>query len=341
MEEKKKILLIGGTGTISSSITRMLAKEDGIETIVLNRGNKETPAGVTQVICDANDTEALKAAVADDTYAAVVDFIVYTKEQAEKRVEIFKGKVAHYIFISTVCVFDREDKVWLNENSPMDNPNSAYGRSKTACEKVYMDAYENDHFPVTIVRPSQTYGYDRIPLSVKGKTCWSVVSRILNDKPVIVHGDGKSLWHMMHTYDFAYNFLQLIGNEEAIGESVNMVNPAVVTWDMIYAELGRQLGKEPRIIHIASDTLAKSTKYNNTEAFLGDKQYSSMYSKRNISEFIPDFRCMIGLQKGIEMYLQYMDEHPELKKEDEDYDVWCDKATRDYRAFMKIFGERY
>ena len=339
--DDKKILLIGGTGTISSSITKMLAKEEGIETIVLNRGHKEIPEGVTQVICDANDEEALKEAAGDNTYAAVVDFIVYTEEQARKRVELFKGKTGHYIFISTVCALDHEDKIWLNENSETGNRYSEYGQNKAACEKVYMEAYENDGFPVTIVRPSQTYGYDRIPLSVKGKTCWSVVSRILNDKPVIVHGDGKSIWHMMHTYDFAYNFLQLIGNPDAIGQSVNLVNPAVVTWDMIYAELGRQLGKTPKIIHIASDTLARSSKYNNTAAFLGDKQYSNMYAKRAVSELIPDFKCLIGLQKGIEMYLKYMDEHPELKIEDEDYDAWCDHATRDYRAFMKIFGERY
>ncbi len=339
--ESKKILLIGGTGTISSSITKMLAKDEEIETVVLNRGHKEIPEGAKQIVCDANDTEALMEAVKDEEYAAVLDFIVYTPEQAKQRIDVFKGKTAQYVFISTVVALNHEDTLWLNENSAQGNEYSAYGRSKQACEEVFMEAYEKDGFPVTIVRPSQTYGYDRVPLSVKGKTCWSVVSRILNEKPVIVHGDGKAIWHMMHTYDFAYNFVQLIGNEETIGQSVNLVNPAVVTWDMIYNELARQLGREAKIIHIASDTLARSSKYNLKESIVGDKQYSNMYSKRNISEYIPDFKCLINMQKGIEMYLKYMDENPELKVEDPEFDTWCDKATRDYRAFMKIFGERY
>jgi nucleoside-diphosphate-sugar epimerase len=337
----KKVLLIGGTGTISSSVTRMLAKDPGYSVTVMNRGHKSLPDHVRQIICDVSNPDNIRSAIGNETYDAIADFIVYTPQQAQERVNLFKDRTVQYLFISTVVVFNHENEVWMDENSPQGNAYSQYGRDKQACEKIYMDAYHEYGFPVTIVRPSQTYGYDRIPLSIKGNTCFSTVSRILKEKPVIVHGDGKSLWHMMHTFDFAYDFIQLIGNPEAIGKSVNLVNPDTVTWDMIYRELGKQLHHPVHIIHIASDTLACSSKYKNAETFLGDKQYSNLYMTSALKELIPDFRCHVDLQQGIAYYISYMREHNELQIPDPEFDTWCDMVIRDYLSFMSEFGKKY
>ena len=334
----KKILLVGGTGTISTAVMQKLSENADNQVVVLNRGSKEVPSYVRQSVCDVNEEGALARAIGDEKFDAVVDFLVYDAAAAKQRMEVFADKCSQYFFISTVVTFDHEDKVWLNENSVQGNKYSRYGKNKWEAEEAFR---ANDSFPWVIVRPSQTYSGNRIPLSVKGNSCWSVVNRIANHKSVIVHGDGKSIWHMMHARDFAYNFVQMIGNPAAVHQSVNLVNPAIVTWDMIYNEIGRQLGTEVRFCHIASDTLACAGKYNNIEVLLGDKQYSNMYAKKNLTDLIPDFRCEIGLKEGIEMYLSYMEAHPEEKVEDLEYDAWCDSVIRDYHAFMKIFSERH
>jgi nucleoside-diphosphate-sugar epimerase len=338
--ETKKILLIGGTGTISSSVMQLLSKDVSNEVTVLNRGTKEVPANVKQIICDVKEPGALERETAGDKYDAIVDFLVYDANTASQRVRIFNGRTKQYFFISTVVTFNHENTVWLNENSEQKNRFSRYGQNKQAAEDVFRHAMATG-FPAVIVRPSQTYSMDRIPLSVKGKNCWSTVSRIMNGKSVIVHGDGKAIWHMMHADDFAYNFVQMIGNPQANGQTVNIVNPAIVTWDMIYQEIASQLGKKLRICHIASDTLACTSKYDHIETLLGDKQFSNMYSKYQMTQLIPDFRCEITLQTGVQKYFAYMAQHPECKIEDPEYDAWCDSLIKDYRAFMKIISTKY
>lgn len=337
---KLKVLLIGGTGTISSAVMEKLADRPDMDVTVLNRGRKEIRSDVHQIVADLSEKGALERAVNGLYFDVVVDFLIYTEEQAEERIKVLSGACQQFIFISTVVTFNHENTFWLNENSEQKNRYSRYGQNKTAAEVLFRRAAANS-FPITIVRPSQTYGYDRIPLSVKGRTCWSVISRILHGKPVIVHGDGKGIWHMMHTEDFAANFVQLVGNKEAIGHSINLVNPSTVTWDMIYHEIGSQLNKKVKIVHIASDTLACSGKYNNLETILGDKQYSNDYSKLELEQLIPDFSCSITMRKGIEMYISYMRSHPELQIEDDEFDAWCDEVTKSYEAYMKMFSEKY
>lgn len=335
----RKILLIGGTGTISSSITNLLAKDPEIDLYVLNRGHKEVPSTVHQIVCDANDENAMTEALADHTFDSIADFVVYTPEEAEERVRVLNGKCQQYIFISTVTSFDHEDTVWLNEESSQNNSYSKYGQAKAECERIFHRA-ELTGFPLTIVRPSQTYGYDRIPLSVKGKTCWSVVSRIVRGKPVLIHGDGKTIWHMMHTFDFAYNFVQLI-TPSMVGKSINLVNPACVTWDMIYEEIGNQLNKQVKIVHLPTDLLSLSRTYPLQETIMGDKQYGNLYAKGEIEENIPDFACMIQYKKGITMYLDYVKSHPELQIADGEFDMWCDSVINDYVLFAKSFREKH
>lgn len=334
MTSHTKILLIGGTGTISTPICEYLSQDPFVDLYVLNRGHKPLPKGATQIICDFNDTKKMESILEEHTFDIVCNFIIFKEQQALQQLELFKNKVKQYVFISTVATYNHENAIEIDETHEQYNQYSLYGQNKTKCEELFLKAYQEEGFPVTIVRPSQTYGYDRIPLSVKGKSCWSVVDRILNDKPVIVHGDGKSTWHCTHTYDFAYNFNQLLANEKAIGQCYHNINPKIVTWDMIYHDLYRLLGKEPNIIHIPCDLLALSSQYDNKSAFLGDKQYSCLFDMSKIKADIHEFKNEIDITKGLEMYLEYMDEHPELKKTDEEYDKWCDDLIEKYQSFM-------
>jgi len=337
---RKSILLIGGTGTISASIMKLLSSNESYDVTVLNRGHREFAPEISQIICDVKEPGALEKAVAGRKFDAVVDFLVFDAESAAERVRIFRQRTGQYFFISTVVTFDHEHTLWLDESSRQENRYSSYGQKKKAAEDVFRAAIA-EGFPAVIVRPSQTYAGDRIPLSVKGRSCWSVISRILAGKPVIVHGDGKSIWHMMHADDFAYNFVQMIGNEAAVGQSVNLVHPEAVTWDMIYEEIAAQLGRELIVRHIASDALAHAGRYDITATILGDKQYSSMYRAEQRDRLIPDFRCEIDLKQGVSRYLAFMKEHPEDRTEDPEFDEWCDSLIRDYDSFMELVAQRY
>lgn len=333
--QQLKILLIGGTGTISTPISASLSKMENVDLYVLNRGHRPLPANVHQIVCDVHDFAKMKELLAPYHFDIVCIFLVYHPQEAQEQIALFKDKIKQYIFISTVVTYDHETAVMINEDHVQGNKYSLYGREKAQCEKIFLDAYARFGFPITIVRPSQTYGYDRIPLSVKGKTCWSVIDRILNDKPVIVHGDGKSTWHCTHTLDFAHNFIQLINNEKAIGQAVHNIHPDVVNWDIIYHSIYQYVHKRPQIIHIASDTLALSQVYDIRSSILGDKQYSNLFDTSKIHKLIPDPRYEITITKGIEQYFSYMQQHPEKQLKDEQYDQWCDSLIHHYLTFCK------
>ena len=160
-----------------------------------------------------------------------------------------------------------------------------------------------------------------------------MIDRIQRNRPVIIHGDGKSTWHCTHTEDFAHNFLQLINNEKTIGNAFHNIHPMVVNWDMIYHHLYRLLHREPQIVHIASDTLALSTTYDIRSSILGDKQYSNLFDTTSLQEVISDFRYTIDIQEGLHRYLNYMEAHPEKKRPDPVYDAWCDHVIDAYRSF--------
>ena len=327
-----KILMIGGTGNISFPITESLAGKETNEVHILNRGNKKNPQGTKQIIGDVNDLVLLTNLADQENYDVVINFIVYTAEQARIQIDAFQGKVKQYIFISTVVTYNHESAVYIKEDQEQGNIYSKYGRDKAACEQLFLNA---DNLPVTIVRPSETYSNHRIPLSVKGKNYYSVIHRMLQDKPVIVHGDGKSVWHTTHAKDFAKGFVNLVGNEKALQQTYQIMNPEITTWDMIYHNLYELLGKKPNIVHIPSDLLALSETYDISSTILGDKQYSCVYDTSKIEAISPDFKCQIPIKKGLQMYLEYLEEHPEDKVEDPEYDSWCDHLIEVYRQFTE------
>lgn len=326
-----KVLIIGGTGTISSPITKALAKDHTIDLHVLNRGNKPLPKGVKQIIGDFNDSLTMKKIAESERYDVVINFIIFTVAQAKAQIEIFQGKIKQYIFVSTVATYNHETAVTINENHEQFNKYSPYGQEKAACEQIFL---ETNGFPITIVRPSQTYSDNRIPLSVKGNNCYSVIYRILNNKPVIVHGDGKSTWHSTHANDFTKGFISLVGNKETLREAYQIVNDEVTTWDMIYLYLYELLEKEPKIIHITSDFLALSKKYDCRSTLLGDKQYSCIYDTSKIKTLNPNFTCDINIKMGLQIYLDYLELHPKEKIIDLTYDTWCDKIIDSYQAYI-------
>ena len=329
----KKILIIGGTGTISSWITRHFAQDPLCDVYVMNRGRKndQLPQNVSVLIADINQKDQVEAAIQSHRFDSVINFVLFTPDQARQNIELFRKKTDQFIFISTVATLNHEGHLLLSETTPQGNEYSEYGRNKEACEKVFLEAYRSEGFPVTIVRPSQTYGEDRIPVSIKGKTCWSVIDRMIKGKEVIIHGEGQSVWVSTHAQDFAKGFVGLVANRKTIGQTYQIMSDNAHTWDDIYLELARLLKVEYRPVYIPSDILAKSTAYDLLTSIQGDKHFSCLYDTRKIKEMFPDFLCEIDIQAGLKLYLDYMEEHPELKQEDPAFDVWCDKLINRYK----------
>nr|WP_321238930.1 NAD-dependent epimerase/dehydratase family protein [uncultured Tolumonas sp.] len=320
------ILLIGGLGNIGAPITRQLAKQGHTVYVLGRKKSVTTPAEVIYISGNAEDLDLLTSLRELYQFDVVVNFAIQSTLQAEVNIKAFVKHIKQFIFISTVTVLDREKNVVLTENSECGNPFSLYAQTKLRCEQLFLNAYYQQQFPVTIIRPSQTYSHEKFPLSVKGKSYWSVIDRILHDKPVIIHGDGTSTWVSMHSDDFCRGFIPFINQPQTIGEIYHLTGDEILTWNMIYHELARQLNKPLKIVHIPTDLLAQSTQYDFKTSIKGDKQYSVIFDNHKHKQICPDFQCQITMQDGIRQFLEYMEAHPELKVSDLECDQWCDQV---------------
>lgn len=322
-----KALLIGGTGTISMAISKQLA-EEGHELWLVNRGNRnyELPRNnVNYMTCDINDEKKLGQMLEGHTFDVVADFIAFETKQLERDYRVFKGITKQFIFISSASAYQKPLSDYrVNEGTPLANPYWTYSRNKIACEDYLMKLYRDEGFPVTIVRPSHTYDQRRIPLGVHGhKGSWSVAKRILNEQPVLIHGDGSSLWTMTHNRDFAKAFIGLMGNLHAIGESVNIMSDETLTWNQIYDAIAKALGKELKAFHVSSDFLAETSDYDYYGSLIGDKANSVVFDNSKIKRLVPDFVASTRFDQGIKETVDYVLAHPELQEEDPEFDAYC------------------
>ena len=335
----KKVLIIGGTGTISSPITKALSLLEDVDLYVLNRGKRkdDLPDSVHRLIGDIRgDIDELKAVIKDYDFDSVINFLIMDLNDAKRNVELFHGKTKQFIFISTVCVLDKSVSCNIDEKTPYGNEYSLYGQNKQACEEYFLEEYEKG-FPVTIVRPTQTYSDSRYPLSVKGKSYWSIASRMLQGKEVIVHGDGQGVWACSHADDFAKLFLPLVCNEKTIGEIYQVMDPRAYTWDTIYRALAEAIGGVYKPVYISEYLLDASKAYDLRSSIHGDKHFSCIFDISKVKAFSPDVTLDVDIYEGARRYAEYMEEHPEEKKEDPDFDVWCDETIASYKKAMEGF----
>ena len=256
-----KALFIGGTGTISSAIVRKLTQDSNWEIWLLNRGNKTVPKGVHQIVSDVNDEPKVAEAIKDMSFDVVCEFIGFKIEDVERDYRLFKGKTKQYIYTSSASAYHKPAANYIiTEGTTLANPYWQYSRDKITCENYLMNKYREDGFPVTIVRPSHTYDEKHIPLGVHGKNgFWQVIKRMLDGKPVVIQGDGTSLWHLTFNEDFAIGYVGLMGNRHAIGEAFHITGDEVLTWNQIYTTIADALGVELKPYHVASDFLSAAS----------------------------------------------------------------------------------
>lgn len=295
-----RALFIGGTGNISTSVSR-LAIERGHELCLLNRGNRGIEIdGAQSITADINDTDAVRSALGDRHFDTVVNWIAFRPADIERDIELFSGRTNQYIFISSASVYQKPPTSHIvTESTPLANPHWEYSRKKIACEERLMLEYRERGFPFTVVRPSLTYGNRLIPLVINSwAKPYTVVDRIKRGRTVIVPGDGTSLWTITHSDDFAKGLVGLLGNQRSIGHAFHITSDEVLTWDQIYREVGRAVGVEPRIVHIASDTLIRF--FPGEEGSLhGDKAVSAVFDNSKIKSFVPDFAATVTWAEGV------------------------------------------
>ena len=280
-----RVLFLGGTGVISSACSR-LAVERGIELYVLNRGRttgRPLPPEATVLRGDARDPASVRDVLGGREFDAVVDWVAYTPDHVQDDIDVFRGRAGQLVFISSASAYETPpSRVPVVESTPLRNPYLQYSRDKIECEELLRAAYRAEGFPATIVRPSHTYDKTNIPLHGG----WTALARMRQGKPVVVHGDGTSLWTLTHHEDFAQGFVPLLGHPRTLGESFHITSDDVLTWDQITHALASAAGVTADIVHVPSEVIAAADPVWGA-TLLGDKAHSMVFDNAKLRSVVP------------------------------------------------------
>ena len=324
-----KALFIGGTGIISSACSQ-LALDRGIDLYLLNRGksSRPIPAGAQVLHGDIRDPDSVQKVLGKQHFDAIVNWITFTPDQIEIDLRLFTDHTDQYVFISSASAYQKPPAgLPITESTVLENPFWEYSRNKIACEERLLLAYRQQHFPITIVRPSHTY--DKTLLPMEGG--WTVIDRMIKGKPVIVHGDGTSLWTLTHHRDFAKGFIGLLGNPHAIGEAVQITSDESVTWNQIFEYCARAAGVTPKIVHIPSERIAQYDPEWGA-GLLGDKTYSVIFDNSKIKRLVPDFCATIPFALGAVEIINWYLADASRQVVNEDFNQLCDRMIADYQS---------
>jgi nucleoside-diphosphate-sugar epimerase len=327
-----KVLFIGGTGIISTACTQ-LAAERGMDLTLLTRGRRAValPGGVRGINVDIEDAAGVARALAGERFDAVVDWIAYEPRQVERDIELFRGRTRQLVFISSASAYQKPATHYpITESTPLANPFWDYSRNKIACEERLMRAYREEGFPITIVRPSLTYGETQVTLAVNSwAKSYTVVDRMRRGKKAIVPGDGSSLWVITHNTDFAKGLVGLLGREQAIGHAFHITTDEAMCWDQFYGIVAEAAGAEARLVHVASDFIAACLP-EARGGLMGDKAVSAVFDNAKIKRFVPDFRATVPFGQGIRRTLAWFDADAGRRQIDEEANAKWDKLIEAY-----------
>jgi nucleoside-diphosphate-sugar epimerase len=320
-----KVLFIGGSGVISTACA-WEAVARGIDLHVLNRGvttSRRLPDEVRTLTADVRDRSAVAEALGDQEYDAVVDWVAFTPEHVAADIEQFTGRTGQYVFISSASAYQTPPaRLPVVESTPLHNPIWRYSQDKIACEDMLVAAYRESGFPMTVIRPSHTYDKTLIPLD----GAWTALARMRAGRPVIVHGDGSSLWTLTHSRDFAKGFVPLLGHPRTLGEAFHITSDDVLTWDQITHALGAALGVEPQIVHVTTDAIAAADPEWGA-SLLGDKTHSLVFDTTKLRRLVPDFAATTTFEQGAREIAAWYLEDPSRQQVDEELDALMDRLA--------------
>ena len=327
-----RVLFVGGTGIISSACSE-LALERGIELYLLCRGRspRSVPKGAKVLEGDIRDPKSARKALGDLEFDAVADFISFVPDHIQVCRELFAGRTRQFLFISSASAYKKPVDNWpLTESTPLHNPWWEYSRNKIACEELLIRAYRESGFPATIVRPSHTYDKTLLPLDPY-QCGYTVLQRIKQGKPVILHGVGTSLWVLTHHRDFAKGFVGLLGNPKAIGEAFHITSDEVLTWNEIIGSIARAAGCQPHIVHVPSAIIAKEHPGWGA-GLLGDKTHSVIFDNTKIKRFVPGFTCTIPFAQGAQEIVDFYAANPKFEPINAEVDQLMDRLAERFKV---------
>jgi len=320
-----KALFIGGTGQISTACARR-ALACGIEVTLLNRGRtsqRPIPDGARVLHADVRRADAVRAALGSEAFDVVANFVAFTPEHVETDLELFAGRVGQYVFISSASAYQTPPlRLPITESTPLRNPIWPYSQAKIACEDRLVRAYREDGFPVTIVRPSHTYDRTHVPYDPG----WTLIERMRDGRPVVVHGDGTSLWTLTHADDFAKAFVGLVGHPQAIGDSFHITSDESLTWNQIHEILAGAAGTEARIVHVPSETILRHDEEWG-RSLLGDKAHSMVFDNTKVRRLVPDYVATIPFARGAREIVDWHDADPARREVDPRMDELIDRLV--------------
>jgi nucleoside-diphosphate-sugar epimerase len=323
-----KVLFIGGTGIISSACAT-LAVENGIELSILNRGQstkRPLPDGASLLRADIRDPASVKEALADREFDSVVDWVAFTPEHVQTDVELFRDRTAQYVFISSASAYQTPPaRLPIVESTPLRNPYWRYSRDKIACEDLLTAAYRESGFPATIVRPSHTYDRTLVPFDGG----WTAMARMRAGRPVVVHGDGTSLWTLTHHEDFARGLVPLLGHPRTLGEAIHITSEDVLTWNQIAETLAAAAGVACRIVHVPSDAIA-ALDPDWGASLLGDKAHSAVFDTTKLRRLVPGWQAVIPFEQGAREIVAWHDADPSRQVVDQHLDELMDRLVDKY-----------
>jgi nucleoside-diphosphate-sugar epimerase len=327
-----RVLFLGGTGVISAACVREILAGEGdtgdIDLTVVTRGRstlRPVPAGVRSLHADVHDDRSMRAALGDETFDVVVNFIGYTPADVKADVARFGGRTGQYVFISTGSVYSRPAaSLPVVESSARRNNGFEYPLQKLRCEELLEQAHRYEGFPLTIVRAAHVYDETVIP-NLAG---WTTIARWRAGKAMVVHGDGTSLWNLMHARDFARGLVRLLGNRHVLGESVHITSDELLTWDEIHLSLARAAGVEPRIVHRSSEDIGREIEWMGP-VLVDDFRHSMIYDNSKIKRLVPGFSSRVPFARGAREILEWFDEDPSRQKVDADLDAAFDRLVGD------------
>jgi nucleoside-diphosphate-sugar epimerase len=338
-----KVLFIGGTGIISTACTA-LAAERGIELTLLRRGQRaaDLPQNVRTITADIADEAATAQVLGKQSFDAVVDWRAYTPADVERDVRLFRGRTRQFVFISSASAYQKPVGHYLiTESTPLANPYWQYSRDKIACEELLMTAYRDKGFPVTIVRPSLTYGDTQIVLAVNSwQKSYTAVDRMRRGKKIIVPGDGSSLWVITHNSDFAVGLVGLLGHEQAIGHAFHITGDEVMTWDQFTRITAEAAGVEAQIVHVPSDFIGACIP-DEVGSLTGDKAVSVVFDNSKIKRFVPDYGAKVRFAEGIRRTMAWFDADPRRKQIDDSANATWDKLIDAYESGLEHASQKF
>jgi nucleoside-diphosphate-sugar epimerase len=321
-----RVLFIGGSGVISSACS-WLAVQQGIELAVLNRGmsaaRRPLPDRVSLLHGDAREPDSVRQAIGGREFDVVVDWVAFTPEHVRADIDVFSGRVGQYLFISSASAYQTPPaRLPIVESTPLRNPFWQYSRDKIACEDVLVAAYRERGFPATIVRPSHTYDKTSVPFTGG----WTVVHRMRQGKPIVVHGDGTSLWTLTHHQDFARGFVPLLGQQRTIGEVFHITSDEVLSWNQIAWTLAAAAGVSADIVHVPSQAIA-ALDPDWGAGLLGDKSHSMIFDNTKLRSVVPGYLAAITFEQGAREIVDWHDEDPARQQIEPRIDAAMDKLT--------------